>query len=446
MISGLTQCRMVRALVAFLFVLASVAAAPRRTIAGTIDGTVKNGTTGKVSIDTDVILIQLQGGMQPVAKTKTDAQGHYHFDNPQLGTGPMLIRVVYRGVNYHEPIMPGKTTADVEVFEPTTEANAFTVANHAVILQTSGNELMVGEEYMIVNKTQPPVAFYREDGSFNFNLPDGAEFGQASAWGAANMPVVQGTIDKGKDKMAIAFPFRPGESGVRLAYKMPYPGNHLTLQNVSPYAIGKLIIAAPPAMQISGPGISAAGQDQGFNVYTVDNVAANAPVQISVSGTAPMPAGNAAGDASGGPGADNSQNPSVNSRAGDSGGGVEGPTVTATAIPARLDSLKWVLTGGFAAIFVLGFTYLWMKPQTAALQPTAASTVESFVTPLRSAALGQPAVTVAQLNREVTGSMDELKDRMLRLELRHQAGTIGEEDYARERARLEQTIRELVQG
>jgi len=257
---------------------------------------------------------------------------------------------------------------------------------------------------------------------------------------------VQGTIDKGKDKMAIAFPFRPGESGVRLAYKMPYPGNHLTLQNVSPYAIGKLIIAAPPAMQISGPGISAAGQDQGFNVYTVDNVAANAPVQISVSGTAPMPAGNAAGDASGGPGADNSQNPSVNSRAGDSGGGVEGPTVTATAIPARLDSLKWVLTGGFAAIFVLGFTYLWMKPQTAALQPTAASTVESFVTPLRSAALGQPAVTVAQLNREVTGSMDELKDRMLRLELRHQAGTIGEEDYARERARLEQTIRELVQG
>ena len=148
---------------------------------------------------------------------------------------------------------------------------------------------MVGEEYMIANKTQPPVAFYREDGSFDFTLPDGADFNQAAAWGAAGMPVVQGTIDKGKNKMAIAFPFRPGESGVRLSYKMPYAGNHLMLRNVSPYAVERLIIAAPPTVQISGSGISPAGQDQGFNVYMRDNVAANSPIDVSVSGTAPLP-------------------------------------------------------------------------------------------------------------------------------------------------------------
>ena len=427
----------VRALAAIVLLLGFVATAPLAR-AGTVDGTVKNGTTGKLSVGTEVILIQLQGGMQPVAKTKTDGQGHYHFDNPQLGTGPMLLRVVYGGVNYHEPLTPGKTTADVEVFEPTTKPDAFSVANHAVILQTNGNELMVGEEYMITNKTQPPVAFYREDGSFNFNLPDGAEFSQASAWGAANMPVVQGTIDKGKDKMAIAFPFRPGESGVRLAYKMPYPGNHLLLRNVSPYATQKLIIAAPPAIQIAGAGISPAGQDQGFNVYTMDNVAANAPVDITVSGTAPMPAANSAQESSGG--ADNSQNPSVNSRAGDSGS--DAASVTATAIPARLDSLKWVLTGGFASIFVLGFVYLWMRPQSA----DAPASVPAAVAQAVSAATGAVTTNVAAVHREVSGSMDELKDRMFRLELRHQAGTIAEEEYLRERARLEQTIRGLVQG
>jgi hypothetical protein len=42
--------------------------------------------------------------------------------------------------------------------------------------------------------------------------------------------------------------------------------------------------------------------------------------------------------------------------------------------------------------------------------------------------------------------MGEVKDRMFRLELRHQAGTVAEEEYVRERARLEQTIRGLVQG
>jgi hypothetical protein len=439
----LTNIQLLR-LAAALFLLLAFAAAPKSALAGAVDGTVKNGTTGKLSTGTDVILIQLQGGMQPVAKTKTDAQGHYHFDNPQLGTAPMLVRVVYRGVNYHEPITPGKTTADVEVFEPTTQPGAFNVQNHALILQTNGNELMVGEEYMITNKTQPPVAFYREDGSFNFNLPDGAEFSQASAWGAANMPVVQGTIDKGKDKMAIAFPFRPGESGVRLAYKIPYPGNHLMLRNVSPYATEKLIIAAPPAMQIAGAGISPAGQDQGFNVYTMDHVAANAPVDITVSGTAPMPANSAQDSSSGGgggAGADNSQNPSVNSRASESGG--DAGAVSATAIPARLDSLKWILTGGFASIFVLGFLYLWMRPQMAGVNsaaPLATATVSSPVSASNAAS------SVADMHREVSGSLDELKDRMFRLELRHQAGTIAEEEYARERARLEQTIRGLVQG
>jgi hypothetical protein len=440
--------------------------------AGTLDGTVKNGTNGKLATGTDVILIQLQGGMQPVANTKTDAQGHYHFDNPQLGAGPMLVRVVYKGVNYHEPITPGKTTADVEVFEPTDKADAFSVANHAIILQPNGSDLMVGEEYMIANKTQPPVAFYRQDGSFNFTLPDGANFSQAAAWGAAGMPVVQGTIDKGKNKMAIAFPFRPGESGVRLSYKMPYAGNHLMLRNVSPYATERLIIAAPPTVQISGSGISPAGQDQGFNVYMRDNVAANSPIDVSVSGSAPLPASNqgagvGGGAAGAGASADESQNPSVNSRA--DGGGAEAPSVSATTMPARLDGLKWILIGGFASLFVLGFAYLWLRPRTVVASNGAAAVADTDTPKSRSAnkaatrassaaaAIEQPRVSppvppkaaetaAAAIDNEVRGSLDELKDSIFRLELRRQAGTISEEDYVRERERVENTLRGLVRG
>ncbi|MGA7636131.1 MAG: hypothetical protein WA785_04335 [Candidatus Acidiferrales bacterium] len=438
----------------------------RTTFAGTLDGTVKNGTNGKLATGADVILIQLQGGMQPVANTKTDAQGHYHFDNPQLGAGPMLLRVVYKGVNYHEPITPGKTTADVEVFEPTDKPDAFSVANHAIILQPNGSDLMVGEEYMIANKTQPPVAYYREDGSFNFTLPDGADFNQASAWGSSGMPVVQGTIDKGKNKLAIAFPFRPGESGVRLSYKMPYAGNHLTLRNVSPYSTERLIIAAPPTVQISGSGISPAGQDQGFNVYMRDNVAANSPIDVAVSGTAPPPQASSNGAAGAGGGPDNSQNPSVNSRASD-GGSAEAQSVSATTIPARLDGLKWILTGGFASIFVLGFAYLWLKPRpvvasngsqeiaadlpkprnakkSAASSAAAAAAVAE--TPAPTAARAQSSDASVAIDREVRGSLDELKDNIFRLELRRQAGTISEEDYARQRESVEKMLRALVRG
>jgi Carboxypeptidase regulatory-like domain len=458
------------------------AAAATTASAGTLNGTVKDGTTGQVAAGADVILIQLQGGMQPVANTKTDAQGQFHFDNPQLGTGPMLVRVVYKGVNYHEPITPGKMTATIEVFEPTNDPKSFSIANHAIILQPNGADLMVGEEYMIANKTQPPLAFYRADGSFDFTLPDGADFNQASAWGASGMPVVQGTIDKGKNRMAIAFPFRPGESGVRLSYKVPYAGNHITLHNVSPYSSERLIIAAPPTVQISGAGITAAGQDQGFNVYMRDNVAANAPVEINVSGTAPMPAasqgggGGPTGGSSAASGGDNSQNPSVNSRADE--GAADAPSASATTIPARLDSLKWILTGGFVSIFILGFAYLWLRPQPTATadgawtteadvpspRPTrnfaarsaqqsatyasaAAAPIATAASAASSSQASRGAVeTIADVDHQVQGSLDDLKNNIFRLELRRQAGTISEDDYARERARVEKALRDLVQG
>jgi len=418
--------------------------------AGSLTGTVTNGTTGKPAAGTEVILIQLQGGMQPVANTKTDASGHYSFENAGLGAGaPMLVRVVYRGVNYHEPVPPGKSTADVQVFEPTDRPSAFAVTNHALIVQPNDADLMVGEEYSIENKTQPPVAFYRAEGSFNFSIPDGADFNQASAWGSAGMPVVQGTIDKGKNKMAIAFPFRPGQSGVRISYKVPYPGNRITLKNISPYSTERLIIAAPPSVQISGEGITPAGQDQGFNVYTRSGVAADAPVAINVSGTAPLPTsspGAGEGRSSGPP--DKSGRASVNSRL--EAAGAEATTVAATTVPARLDSLKWILVGGFASIFALGFVYLWRRPQV--ITPMNGNTVVMATQPAKLASPARAAQTPAasesgaQVNREVRGSLDELKDSLFRLELRRQAGTITESDYDRDRQHLEKVLRDLVRG
>lgn len=422
--------------------------------AGTVTGTVRNGTTGKVAAGVDMILIQLQGGMQLVATTKTDAQGHYSFDNPTLGTAPMLIRAVYQGVNYHQPVTPGQATADVEVFEPTDKASAFSVTAHAIVVQPSASGLTIGEEFNISNKTQPPVAYYRADGSFLFSLPDGAQLDNVSAAGSAGMPVIQSTIDKGKNKSAIAFPFRPGDNEVRISYKLPYPGNQTQLHIVSPYAVDRLAVFAPPTMQVSGDGFTAAGQTQGFNVFMRSDVAANTPLTVSVSGTAPLVtdqdtgAGDAGADTSG---ADNSQNPSVNSRA-DTGEGAT--TATATAMPARLDSLKWVLVAGFGALFGLGLIYLMRRPEMAVAaaggDSSAAVSVPQNMMPAAATPLASPAApaatTVADVNREVRGSLDELKDVLFRLELRRQAGTISEEEYAREHDRVEKTLRDLVKG
>jgi hypothetical protein len=416
-----------------LFLCASVlgCALASSSFGGTVTGTVRNGTTGKPAAGVDMILIQLQGGMQPVATTKTDADGHYKFDHPALGTGPMLIRAVYRGVNYHEPATPDKTTVDVEVFEPTDKPGAFAVTVHAIIVQPNGSDLAVTEEYNISNKTQPPLAYYRADGSFIFSLPQGAELGSVSAVGSSGMPVVQSPIDKGPNQHAIAFPFRPGDSQVSLTYKLPYPGNQANLRVVSRYAVEHLGVFAPPSVQVSGGGFTAAGQAQGFSAYTRDSVAANTPVSVSVSGTAPPPAqDNATAAGPAGQAGDDSQNPSVNSRIET---GTETPVASVTTLPARLDSLKWILVGGFVALFLLGSIYVMRQPQAAVSTDAASLTV-----PLASAA--------ANADREVRGSLDEMKDVLFRLELRREAGTISEADYRRERDRVQTALRGLVKG
>jgi hypothetical protein len=409
--------------------------------AGTLTGTVRNGTNGKPGAGVDIILMSLQGGMQPVANTKTDLQGHYRLDNSVLGAEPMLLRAVYRGVLYHEPVPPGKATVDVEVFEPTEKPSAIAVTFHALILQPTSSGLLVGEEYSIENKTQPPLAYYRDDGSFVFSLPDGAQLKDISAVHASGVPTVQGAIDKGKNLEAIAYPFRPGESGVRISYNLPYPGNQAQLHFVSPYAAERMAIFVPPSVQFSADAFSAAGQDQGFSVYMRETVAANVPVNVSISGTAPAFSASQGGSTlSTTPEGDASQNPSVNSRA-DSGG--EAPTAMATTMPARLDSLKWILAAGFVAVFALGFMYLWRRPQMLARGPAA----PVVLAPSQAPPIGSPkADDAAAATREVHGSLDELKDTLFRLELRRQAGTIDEKEYSRERQQIEQLLRDLVRG
>ena len=216
--------------------------------AGTIHGTVKNGTTGKPGAGIEVILIQLQGGMQPVANSKTDGEGQFSFDNASLGAQPMLVRAVFRGVNFHQPAPPGKSEIQIEVFEPTPDAKTISVPSHIVIVQPNGSSLLVGEEYSIQNATTPPKAYFRADGNFEFAVPEKAQLQQTAAWGPSGMPVVQAAIDKTKNRYAIAFAFRPGESGMRYSYELPYAGNAATLKLPTIYPTAKLLVLAPPSV------------------------------------------------------------------------------------------------------------------------------------------------------------------------------------------------------
>jgi hypothetical protein len=406
--------------------------------AGTVHGTVKNGTTGKPAPGIDVILIQLQGGMQPVANSKTDAQGGFSFDNPSLGVQPMLVRAVFHGVNFHQPVPPGKSEVEVEIFEPTQDPKTIGVPSHIVIVQPNGATLIVGEEYAVQNNSNPPRAYFRADGSFEFALPEKAQLQQAAAWGPSGMPVVQATIDKSKNHYAIAYAFRPGESGMRYSYELPYGGNAATLKLPTVYPGARLLVLAPPTVQISGEGLEPGGQEQGMSVYGREGIPANSAFAINVSGTAPPP--NANGGDSGQSGQEGQA------------GGITASPVTVQQIPGRLDVLKWPLIGGFLVVFVLLAIMLARKPVVAVAGGGPTDVASEPKRPKKSppqapaAAPQSKSHGMAEVDAAVGTSLDSLKDQLFRLELRRQAGTISEEEYVKERARAEKVLRDLVRG
>jgi len=396
--------------------------------AGVLHGTVRNGTTGKAVAGVEVILLQLQGGMQPVANSKTDGQGQFRFDNPSVGAQPMLVRAVYKGINFHTPLPPGRNDIEVAVFEPSKDPKTISVNSRIVFFQPNGAMLTVGEEYSIQNNSQPPQAFFRSDGNFEFAIPENAQLQQVAAAGPAGMPVVQAPIDKTKGRYAISYAFRPGQNTVRYSYEIPYPGDATTVRVSTVYPTARLLVVMPPSMQISGEGLQSNGQEQGMSVYSRENLTPATVVAVNVSGTAPpLQAGAAAAD-SGGQGKD----------------AQGGAAVSVQQVPGRLDVLKWPLIGGFVVVFALGALLLARKPVVAvvggvAVQPAGAAAAITANSAPASAAM-------ARVDAAVGTSLDALKDQLFRLELRHQAGTISEQEYARERARAEKVLRDLVRG
>lgn len=426
-----------------LLLVAALALVAQAAHAAPVTGTVRNGTSGKPASGVDVVLIQLQGEMQAVASTKTNAEGQYTLDSPSAGRDgmPMLVRAVYRGVNFHQPLPPGQSTADVTVYEPSSDPKTVKLNTRVLMFQPNGENLLVVDEYSLQNNSQPPVAFFNADGDFEFELPDGAQNSQVSSWGPSKMPVNQGAINRGKGKFAIAYAFQPGENGVRVTYQVAYPSSKTTLKLVSAHAAERVGLIAPASVQLESAGFTPQGQEQGFSFYSRDSVPAGTPFEVAISGSAPMPTAATGG---GQP---------------DAGGG----SASIQVLPNRLDSLKWMLLGGFVVLFGLGVFSIWRRPVTAgpdlsaaqvppsplakrkkSVPPPAPPPVHVAAPAVTAARASGAAATVSAVEREVEQGLDGLKDKLFRLELRRQAGTLTEEEYLRERTQAEKILRELV--
>jgi len=379
--------------------------------AAQITGTATNATTNKPSVGDEVVLLSLASGMDEVAKTKTDSQGHYMLNVPDENA-QHLVRVSRQNVHYFKAAPPGTTTVDVTVYDAATQVEGLVTDARVFHFQASGGTLGVRDEYFLNNQSQPPRTKVGNQ-TFAIALPDGAEMGQASLTGPSGMPVTVAAVPSGaKDRYAYDFPIRPGQTRFVVTYTIPYSGSHeFVLKPESP--LSELGVLLPKSMKFNGlsGGFTQDVDEAGLAVFFAKNLPANQEVKFSVSGEGQIPT-----EAQGG---------KPNQLASESG---------SASIPSSSGGTRgalWFVVGALVILIGGGAFVMWRKG--AAARAAAQDPKENKA--------ASKAKAQAQSAKPSGDMLDMLKDELFQLETDRVSGKISQEDYEKSKAGLDTLFR-----
>jgi hypothetical protein len=460
--------RAVVALVIFSLSLASAAAQ-------TLSGTVTNGTTNKPAAGDEVILINLANGMDVAASTKADSAGKFSFALKDGGSpAPHLIRAVHQGVTYHQIAPPGTTSVDVKVYDVVKKVEGLSLTADVVRFQADAKSLD-GIRLFAVNNTSDTTQM--NDHNFEFYLPTGAKVLQVQAKAPNGQPIAAEAIPQSeKNRYAINFPLRPGETQFQLEFTLPYTGT-LKVDPKLLYPAEHFVVMLPKSMQFTPA-------DKTTFQSMPDPTQADSTVQVSqqthvgqqlaftISGTGTLsdqqpPAGGDQGGsavAQGGPqSGPMNENPQAESNR--PGGGLGAPIDA----PDPLEKYRWPIIGGFVVLLAIGGWIVTKRqgavsaasasagtpaqratfasgPLVAPVTGPGASAIsgrEAVSRPASSAATpvsSVPATSAGGAYARSSGLLEGLKEELFQLEIERRQGKISAEDYEKAKAALDQTL------
>jgi hypothetical protein len=404
--------------------------------AQTLTGTVTNATTNKPAAGDEVILINLSNGMDVAANTKADSKGKFSFTLKD-GPGPHLIRAVHQGVTYHQMAPPGTNSVEVNVYDVAKKVPEIQVTADVMRFQADSGTLQ-GVRLFAVNNASAPPKTQMNDHNFEFYLPEGAKIDQAQAKAPNGQPIAaEATPQSEKNRYAVVFPLRPGETQIQVQFTMPYSGS-LKFDPKPLYPAEHVVVVLPKTMQFEAANAAQfqAMNDPSQGDTTVQVAQQTQPAQaltFTIKGTGTInesPQQVAAGAAQG-------QGQGMSNRP---GGGLGTPIDT----PDPLQQYRWWILGGFAIVLAAGGWYV-TKRQTAAATATASAgpaatpASQSRVAPRAAAAAPAPQTASAPATKSAM-LLEALKEEMFQLELERRQGKITPAEYEKAKAALDQTL------
>ena len=418
-----------------------------------ITGTVTNGTTGKPAAGDAVELLSLSQGMQVIGTAKTDAQGHFSFPPPSdAGQAPHMVRVTHDGVSYFPqggPLMPGNTTADLTVYDAAKKIEGLSQTVEVYRLQSDGKQLDGITLFAVANKSQPPRTIANDKGTFELALPAGAELETAQARGPGGQPIqTEATPGTEKNHYWMTYPLRPGETQFQIAWHMPYSGeasfSAKPLRDVQHF-----VVMTPKSINFTAKNAQAFQPmtDAQANIMVATNVTAGQDLSFRVSGTGDFPPdtqqGAQGGDA-GGAGGGGAQAAGNDARP---GGGLGAPIDA----PDPLHDYRAYILGAFALVLVMGGAYIVSRsnsrPQPAAAAAGGGSRKVEVESGEAAAAFADYVEPTAPARDRSALLLEAMKEELFQLEIDRQQGKLSEEEYAKAKGALDETIkRALARG
>jgi len=382
------------------------------SFAATLTGTITNGTTNNPAAGDEVILIKLAAGMEEVGHTKTDAAGKFSFTFAD-DNAPHLVRAIHQGVTYHKPAPPGTNAVELEVYEASPKVVGVSAVADLMYIQAGKGQLGITRIFAVDNKSKPPRT-QMNDANFEFFAPLGADIDGASAQTAGGQPVnITPTPQSEKGRYAFLFPLRPGQTEFQVTFHLPYSGK-ATIDPKLIYPLQHFVAMMPRSIQFTPAqaGIYEDKQPPG-QPEAIAEVASNPQpgqkLTFEISGDGMLQDQNE--NASNGPRGETSA--SADTRP---GGGLGAPIEA----PDPLDKYRWYLLGGFGAVLVAGAVYITNRSSSAHPTPPIAGSNTSGVL------------------------LDALKEELFQLEMEHMQGQISEEEYAKAKAALDQTLARAI--
>ena len=417
--------KLVSSLSAVVLLAASLAAQ-----AATVTGNVSDKTTNKPAAGDDVVLIAFQQGMQEAARTKTDARGHFSIDVPD--SNMHLIRVDHQKAAYFEPVPPGTTHVNVDVYDVAASVEGVSTEADVMRIEAGPQGLHVIQNYFVKNASNPPRTQFSAQ-AYQIYLPPDAKIEGSAAMGPGGMPVSSSPMPQAdKGHYAFVFPVRPGETRFQLSYTLPYNGSYKFTPRIALPA-DNIAVMLPKSMTFEGGApFKAADVDANAQTYLAKNVLPSQALAFTVSGTGVMPrdseqtGASAPGDSGNGaqaPSAESDNRP---------GGGLGNPIDT----PDPLQKYKWWILSGLALVLVIAAAFF--------LRATPADAIAADPSPSPLIPTPMPSSSGHSGSGNKGSILAALKDELFALETDRLEGKLSEPEYVEQKAALEQVLRRAL--